>query len=747
MIERVPVRRMLAAGAWAAALGGALAIRVLPAWSVVFSPQGVNYQGADALYHVRTIHNLLAHFPWRSGFDPYALFPGGQNVPTGPLWDYLVAVTAWIGSAGAPSPRFVDAVAAWLPAILGALFPLPAYFLALRFFGKLAAGFAALWMATVPGVFLWLTHLGFADHHAAEGLFAFLTLAFLCAAIEAPGRAGALRSVLAGVALGAFLATRPAGVFVPAILAVVAPVEPAAALPFLAAACVGALIFIPVTGAQWSNYTWLVLAGAIATSAASLAFSFVLRRRRWPGAMRWLAPPAALAATVAVLRFAGPRLFTSLWSHAERFAVEGLSGTMASSVGELQPVFRVGGAPHWLTVLQQLGVIWIPTLPALVWVIWCAFRARRPALTLLAVWGLAMTVATVMQARMVIYFVPLAAVLAGAACGRMVDFARPALGRFATVALVAIVAAVDLVPAIKVAGADSSPNADSRAALEWLRKNTPEPFANSAVWAKYYPRQASRAAPADAPAWGVIAWWDWGYAVEELARRVPMGNGTQIGAKKTAWFFTETAAESAVSWLRQIGARYVLIDPPMALFAGQNVSRFPVAVRIAGRDLSRYFRVLIRSTPEGPRALPVYLPDYYRTMAARLFLSDGAATSGSGPWLFITEPRASRAGTPMETISWARRFVSESEAGTYMRAHPIERFIMGCIDPGVSCFELPAIKGLRRVFSSDPLPISHERTVRAVKIFEVIQDQELLPGADTPQPPPGEARGQHGRQH
>jgi hypothetical protein len=29
--------------------------------------------------------------------------------------------------------------------------------------------------------------------------------------------------------------------------------------------------------------------------------------------------------------------------------------------------------------------------------------------------------------------------------------------------------------------------------------------------------------------------------------------------------------------------------------------------------------------------------------------------------------------------------------------------------------------GLRRVFSSDPLPIAPERTVRAVKIFEVIQ--------------------------
>jgi hypothetical protein len=32
---------------------------------------------------------------------------------------------------------------------------------------------------------------------------------------------------------------------------------------------------------------------------------------------------------------------------------------------------------------------------------------------------------------------------------------------------------------------------------------------------------------------------------------------------------------------------------------------------------------------------------------------------------------------------------------------------------------LPAVAGLQRVFSSDPLPVSAERRVRAVKIFQV----------------------------
>jgi dolichyl-diphosphooligosaccharide--protein glycosyltransferase len=721
MIHRVSVRRVLIATGWAAVVAGALSIRILPAWQVVFGPQGVNFQSSDALYHVRAIHNLLAHLPRRSGFDPYALFPGGQNVPTGPLWDYLVAVTAWIASAGAPSPKFVDAVAAWLPAILGALFVLPAYFMARRIFGKTAAAFAVLWMGSVPGAFLWLTHLGVADHHAAEGWFAFLTLACLSAAIETPHGPGVLRSALAGIALGAFLATRPAGIFVPAILAVVAVWQPAVARPVLAAVCIGASIFIPVTGNQWSKYTWLALAGTIAVAGASVASSILSRQRFRPQAVDRLASLAALAAALFIANIAWPRLLVSLWFEIRRVAGVMPASKMVAAVQELRPIFHFSDVPGWLPVFQQLGAVWIPALPALAWVVWHMFRARRPALTLFAVWCLVITIGTLIQARMAIYFAPVASVLAGAACARITDFVRPALRRYATAALVAVVAAINLVPAVYLVRSDNSTDADWRAALLWLRNNSPEPFSQAAVWSNYYPRLASRAAPADSPAWGVAVWWDRGYDVEALAHRVPMANGTQSGAENMARFFTETNAESAVRWLRQAGARYVIVDPPMAFFAGQNQSRFPTAVGLAGRDLNRYFRVLIQDTVDGPRALPVYLPEYYRTMAARLFLFDGAETAGTGPWLFETQPVRSGAGTLVEAIAWAQHFASEPEAAAYMKARPFARFTLGCVDPGVSCFALPAVNGLRRAFSSDPLPLSPDRTVRAVKIFEVIQ--------------------------
>jgi len=66
----------------------AFAFRVVPGYHAVFTAHGISFQEPDAWFHMRTVHNLLAHFPWRSGFDQYAyaVYPLGENVTTGPFW-------------------------------------------------------------------------------------------------------------------------------------------------------------------------------------------------------------------------------------------------------------------------------------------------------------------------------------------------------------------------------------------------------------------------------------------------------------------------------------------------------------------------------------------------------------------------------------------------------------------------------------------------------------------------------------
>ena len=51
--------------------------------------RGISFEEPDAWFHMRTIHNLLAHFPRRSGFDPFARYPGGAHVTTGPFLGLL----------------------------------------------------------------------------------------------------------------------------------------------------------------------------------------------------------------------------------------------------------------------------------------------------------------------------------------------------------------------------------------------------------------------------------------------------------------------------------------------------------------------------------------------------------------------------------------------------------------------------------------------------------------------------------
>ena len=326
-----------------------------------------------------------------------------------------------------------------------------------------------------------------------------------------------------------------------------------------------------------------------------------------------------------------------------------------------------------------------------------------------------MAVAALLQVRMVIYFLPVAAILAGASCAWLTRLGSPIQRRAVAAALVALALAANLPWAISQVGKDQGVDADWRLALTWLRQNSPEPFADPGTWSRFDARNSHAAAQ-----WGVAVWWEHGYAVEQIARRIPMANGTQSGANGMARFFTETIPEAAVGWLRRAGARYVIVDPTTPLFAGANRSRFPVQLQILGRSLSDYVQVLVQRTSEGARPLPVYLPTYYQTMAARLYLADGEAVAGFGPWVFETERIRARDGKPGELILSGRHFASEAEAGVYLVEHSFARLTVGCLDPGKSCVALPAVKGLKRVFSSDPLPVSAERTVRAVKIFQVM---------------------------
>jgi len=228
---------------------------VIPSYHAVMTTTGVNFQDNDSWYHMRTVHNIAAHFPHQSGFDPYAILPGRQTSHTEP-WDVFIAAIAWVLGFGKPSDWLIDQVGAWLPAILGALLPIPLYFLARRLFGESAARWTAIATAGVPGALVWTSHLGVPDHHVAECLLSVCALVALRAAVESTGSQRLWRTAVCGLPFGIYLCVRPAGIFVPATLTPAALFEPLLA-PFVAASmAIAATVFLTSSGSLWASYTW-----------------------------------------------------------------------------------------------------------------------------------------------------------------------------------------------------------------------------------------------------------------------------------------------------------------------------------------------------------------------------------------------------------------------------------------------------------------------------------------------------------
>lgn len=207
---------------WALALV-ALLLRVVSMFGTVFQPGFVNFVESDAWLHVRTVENLVHHFPFRMYVDPYATIGIHHGLPTGPLYDWLLGVVALIAGFGHPSERLLHVIAACYPAVLGALIVPVAYQLAKELFSERAGLLAAAVVATLPGHFLRVSFLGFTDHHVLEALLsAILVWTLIRAAVRPDQKAPA---ALAGVILAAYLLAFVGGAFFVAIIVAWAVVD------------------------------------------------------------------------------------------------------------------------------------------------------------------------------------------------------------------------------------------------------------------------------------------------------------------------------------------------------------------------------------------------------------------------------------------------------------------------------------------------------------------------------------------
>jgi hypothetical protein len=377
-------------------------------------------------------------------------------------------------------------------------------------------------------------------------------------------------------------------------------------------------------------------------------------------------------------------------------------------------------------------------LPALGWLAWQAARTARPGLVLLVTWSVLMYTATLGQNRFGYYLNLDLALLTGWACGmalawgwapaaatRLRADARrsrdragaPAAGRWRRlrrIAAVGAVVAVVFAPSALIARPMASNNlglSDGyRASLEWLRRHTPEPFPDPDY---YYARY--RAGQTLAPSYTVMSWWDYGYEIVRLGRRVPVANPTQAGADVAGRFFTATDEAEAAKILDEHSARYVVAhgEVPILPRGGLVQGKFETLAAWAGKDINRYWETFLTRDAKGALGpLVLFHPEYYRTLAVRLYVYGGAAAvPRDATYVVAYAERQLPDGTRGKEILESRRFKTYEGAVAYLdRFGHTGRTIVG-LDPKQTPVPIEPLTRLRLLHESPGAP-------PAVRIFE-----------------------------
>ncbi|MDO8635727.1 MAG: hypothetical protein Q7R34_05700, partial [Dehalococcoidia bacterium] len=268
-------------------------------------------------------------------------------------------------------------------------------------------------------------------------------------------------------------------------------------------------------------------------------------------------------------------------------------------------------------------------------------------------------------------------------------------------------------PALDTAkGATFAPPDAWMESLAWMKANTPEPFADP----EHYYQLEAAGTPYPPSAYGVLSWWDYGYWITRIAHRIPNVNPSQdsVRQNEVATIFTSQNETTANEIARKLGSAYVIIDDQTAL------GKFWAVATWAGKPPAEFSEVYI--IPQGTQAsqVQVFFPEYYRSLAIRLYNFDGKAvttnqTGSNQTFVIAYEERKTNDGQFFKLITSAQSFATYEEAETFRVSKNSTRYRIVSPNPFVSPVPLEAVADYKLVFSSSQ---TLDGTISSVKIFE-----------------------------
>jgi dolichyl-diphosphooligosaccharide--protein glycosyltransferase len=253
--------------------------------------------------------------------------------------------------------------------------------------------------------------------------------------------------------------------------------------------------------------------------------------------------------------------------------------------------------------------------------------------------------------------------------------------------------------------------------LSWLKENTPEPFGDADFY--YHLETSKEYRPFKYPesAYGVMAWWDYGYWIARIAHRIPNANPGQEpqAVTRVAGFFTSQDEKSASKIVQEMGTAYVIIDYETA------TSKFWAIALWAGQERTDFFDTYY-VVQEG-KVVPINLfyPEYYRSMSTRLYSFDGKAVTPDTLRVISFQENTTSGGEVIKQITSVQSFSSYEEATAYIAGQQSANYRIISDNPFISPVPLEALEHYNLVHGSDvPIRLADGRTLPAVKIFEYV---------------------------
>ncbi len=654
----------------------ALYIRaVLPYKSVFLADGTIRFGGNDPWYHMRIVEYILHNYPHALTYDAFTHFPYGNFQPYGPLYDQAIAFTSIVLGLGHPSMDLANTVGAYFPAVLGALVVIPVYFIGKRLHNRGTGILAALIIATLPGQFLSRSLLGFTDHHVAETLLSTATILFFMLALRSARAQNLsfsdlnrdwrtikypiLYTILAGVMYAVYqlcwMGALLFGMIIMIAVIIIYIAEHIRGNSTEYITIVGPIAFglelililpwiHPELGFS-GNYSLLHVSASFMAIITFVVMHIVSKELNRRSLNPYYYPVVLIAGVVIgfiLLSITVPALTDAVEGSVSRIFTIKEGG--ASTVAEVSSMLvdRSGNLniSRNSMVYGNFGNCFYISLLGILLLGYYVLRRWKPEDILALVWTLVMLIAIYGQNRFGYYYAVNVALLSAYFGTRVIELSGfkgihttiDELPRYLAknagyILLAILLVAVLVYPwgpaplALKQAKYTGGPNPAWYNSLEWMQHNTPD--TGLSYYGPYVRPPRGEPYPYPDTAYGVMSWWDYGFWIETIARRIPNANPFQSGIgggeeqrPGAATFFTAESEEEANGIADTLGVKYVVSDVEMATGKFHAIASWDC-------DTGGYGEWLL----VGGRNEWVPTMRYFNSMEGRLHIFDGVSLS------------------------------------------------------------------------------------------------------------------------